>query len=357
MDLSDAGCVIVATLVWGCGAPGGGSNTAEMSTGPTPTTAADSPVGPTVGGGDSSAVGDSANSSSGAPSPTLVEVEGWIDYHVGTVNFTTYFVDCEGEFGGCLEGNISELWQCDGTFARLKGYPVDAPPSVGDGPCGQVFHVTEVLESRLCETTDCGCAEGFDCNSVCHSGIGCGPGFKCAPWSGPLRNDTYWACAEVVDDAASSGMSCTTDASTPWKDDCDDVTTCVQGRCEPLCSSDDDCLGQRCFGRMCLEPCSPLADRCAPELDCRWKRGGGFACVDPAAEPFAGPDPCGETVCLEAEACVQVGILPNGWTELGCVAVCDIGEPDCPAGRECVEFELDEGWVELEGLGACRVPR
>lgn len=161
---------------------------------------------PSSDAGDSSGLGSTTGSEPDTTSSTetdaggsgssgaseVVEVEGWVEFVAGEINEATYFRDCGGTIGGCLEGDVHDLWHCNGTFARLRGYPVEAFQGLADDTCGgTAFHVTEVVESRLCRPGDCGCAEGLDCEDVCLSSDACPDGFECSPWSIPGGDDTH----------------------------------------------------------------------------------------------------------------------------------------------------------------------
>lgn len=329
------------------------ADVASSSTGPLATTSSTS---------SSTSASVEGTSSTTASIPEIVELEGPLAFRQGAVNSVTYFLPCGGGGGFCLTGDHQDVWHCNGAYARLRGYEETIFQGLTDDPCGGVaFHVTEVVESRLCEPGDCSCRKGLDCETTCFGASSCGDGSKCVPWTIPGSDSLSWACAEVSDDPVSPDDVCANDPLTPWKDDCDASSVCLGGRCRPLCGSDAGCGVGRCISvgvlGLCFEPCNPLSPQCDVGETCLQK-GGGFACMNPDASFLEGPQGCGDAVCAPGQRCVQPELLLDCLDEACCTETCDLADPLCPGGLVCMELDFwsPRDYPELVGVGVCRLP-
>ncbi len=316
-------------------------------------------------GAPTTSVGEgTSSSSSGGPPPELVELEGPIHFCGDCFNPMSYLRACDFEDEWlCLVGGNEALWRCNGAYAHVRGYLVPNPTAGAlDGACGeQLLEVTEVLEARACDPTDCGpgCSEGFDCHSTCWGDETCDEGETCRPWG--LPQDPYSARHCAAPGPVASGEPCSLEPNSPWLDDCEAGAVCFDGTCRALCEAEQDyaCGQGHCYAEnslaVCLPGCNPLAADCADDEQCTHV-GASFTCLDRASAAFFGPSDCAGTTCGPMELCVDADSLPGCSDDACCTSLCNSATPDCAVGLSCEDLWSDDQYPELADVGACMLP-
>jgi hypothetical protein len=157
----------------------------------------------------------------------------------------------------------------------------------------------------------------------------CPAGEKCVPLA-----DGRWyysKCFAVAGDAA-AGEPCN-DISPPAADDCDAMSVCVSGFCQPLCMGDEQMpicpQGYGCASPpICVQLCHPFAEPCAaPELACKWT-GELFGCLG-----AGDPSPPGEQ--CSGGCAFGICVSWNEWVNCGydsgcCTEFCELSAGDGP---------------------------
>lgn len=198
----------------------------------------------------------------------------------------------------------------------------------------------------------------------------CPDGQKCMPSAAP--GSPSWdtlVCVPIVVDPAPLGAPCVVlDHPTSGLDSCKKHAMCwgvdetLQGQCIALCSGDGDAHfcdepGQTCVMAnndilpICLPQCDPLIVDCPGGQVCI-PAVGAFVCAPDASGPGGGLfSACtgGNTcdpglVCADAELSAQCG----GPSDECCLAMCDLGQPDCPNGQACTLWSQDSA-----DIGVC----
>ena len=263
----------------------------------------------------------------------------------------------------CLSGGDDALMRCNGTYAHVRGYLVPNPlHGALDGACGEhILEISEVLEARLCEASDCApCSEGFDCHSTCWGEDSCDPGETCTPWGLPQEPYSARRCVPPQGDVILGG-SCSVDAEAPWFDDCEPGAICFDGRCRGLCDEDTDygCAQGHCFWSaavpVCLPGCNPFGPECARGEACT-RLGLAYTCMDREAVSFFDPPDCAGTSCGPLQICVDPDQLSDCTEAACCTDLCDTAVATCGVGLACVDRWDDEEFPELAGMGICQLP-
>lgn len=112
-------------------------------------------------------------------------------------------------------------------------------------------------------------------------------------------------------------------------------------------------------GGDCFSPpsCDPLAPSCADTDKCI-PNDGGFTCVAvPPGTVEAGlGDPCSGALSCGAGLVCSAGTIPDCVGGEGCcVAVCDLGAPQCPTGQTCSPYASPGSSLCYEDVGLCVV--
>lgn len=197
----------------------------------------------------------------------------------------------------------------------------------------------------------------------------CDPGLKCNPTS---EDGITWTGICVEPGAALPGEPCMVlGGEFDGLDDCTIGSVCTWtegdalGVCQPLCLGgpppnggclDDDAS---CFDAglpLCLDRCDPLQPSCAAGWGC-YLAGELFACVpDQSGNTGAQGQPCDfQTACDPSRVCVQAEFDTLCFVGNGCCTnVCDVENPICAPGRECVDlFTSGKGDAVHPDLGVC----
>lgn len=232
-----------------------------------------------------------------------------------------------------------------------------------DADCPAEGSRCDVALARCLCTTSAGCADGERCNAagVCQERVACRSNRDC-PAEGTFCELGSGRCVEGP--AQEIGATCSGAVQCPYG------AICVNGRCEPGCFDDGDCLlGEVCTDWRCRSDAAcTTSDFCPFGSVCQDGRceadDRGLYCE--ACPPVTAADrsPCGPvgSLCLlnsygpgpEAFCgvdCSQDQPCPNGYV---CSAVAtDTGESctrdaECPANRACV---IGEG--RTAGFCAC----
>ncbi len=203
----------------------------------------------------------------------------------------------------------------------------------------------------------------------------CPDGQKCMPAATPGSPtwDTF-VCVPIVVDPAPPGAPCVVlDSPTSGLDSCEKHAMCwavddatLQGQCVALCLGNKDdqfCKhpAETCVMAndnvlpVCLPECNPLIVNC-PEAQVCIPSVDVFACAPDASGPggalfsnCTGGNTCDPgLVCADAKNSAQCG----GSSDECCLAMCDLDQPDCPAGQACNPWFLG-GFMDV---GVCADP-
>src|SRR5690606_38451684 len=143
--------------------------------------------------------------------------------------------------------------------------------------------------------------------------------------------------------------------------------------CQPFCGCSADTptcdAGEECFVfnmgvlPLCYELCDPLdADPCGEGRSCALTAtsDGRFICLSDASGgggglgmPCTNPSGCAPGLACEADPYGPGGC---GGADYCCTPLCDLDEPECPAGTRCVNYFAGFGYdspVCLEDVGFC----
>ena len=148
------------------------------------------------------------------------------------------------------------------------------------------------------------------------------------------------------------------DHPTGGLDNCEKHAMCwavdetMQGQCVALCTGNDldhfcDEPGKTCVMAnngvlpVCLRGCNPLFVDC-PEAQVCIPTVADFACAPDASGPggglfsaCAGGNTCDlGLVCADAKNAAQC----DASSDECCLAMCDLDQPDCPAGQACIPW-------------------
>lgn len=336
---------------------GGGSGPGEATT-----EAASTAHGSATAGSASTTDGSMADTTAGGPT---IELEGVLQYCDDCFNQHTYFHPCGSTKAWCLTGDWQGIWMCSGAYARIRGHVEGGGNTFFDSPCpDEVLHVDEVLETRLCEPTDCGGTrcEAVQCEHSCYEW--CPAGHKCVTWGPAGEAYSGTRCLPVDDEPAAVGESCTIDAQTRI-DTCDVDSICLgvdpgtsQGTCVqtcrpwtiggPVCPGEEQCVSGLA---VCRPPCDPFDPACGPGQQCVDR--GGFVCIPEVDLPLVPRRACANgSVCGPDEYCVGSALLPGCESAGCCRTLCEPSNPTCPAGTTCTSF----GWTQpaiYDDIGAC----
>jgi hypothetical protein len=332
------------------GGTGGGSGSGGVAT----------EAGSTTAGSVSTIDGSSMDTTTGGPT---IELEGLLHFcHDCFANQHTFFHPCGSTTSWwCLSGARPEIWLCSGAYARIRGHFEGGTFFCPD----RAFHVDEVLETRLCEPTDCGGTqcEAVRCEYSCYNDASCEPGDKCVSWGPAGEPYSGTRCLPVGDDPAAVGEPCTIDAQSRI-DTCDADSVCLgvdpgtsQGTCVQrcpwapggaMCPGDEKCM----LGlAVCRPACNPFDPACGPGEQCVDR--GGFMCIPDVDLPLVPRHECAAgVICAPDELCIGNGFLPTCESIGCCRTLCQPSNPVCPAGTTCTSL----GWTQpavYEDIGAC----
>jgi hypothetical protein len=309
-----------------------------------------------------------------------VELEGLVEYVEGVKGSAVLFRPCGGSESYCMVGNHEEVWECTGSYVRMRGYfetMEDGASFIGAGCTLEVVKVVEVLEARECAAGDCGGTEcgTLECGNACQSQVDCPAGYKCVPWAAAGHTYLGTRCAQVQPAAVGPGQPCEIDDSVSWQDSCDETSVCVGldpasgiGTCTSWCGYEkgalEACSGDAvCFQvrpympvNYCAPACNPLAPDCDADQQCTLT-AAFFGCLYESEVPLIDHDPtCGtEASCADAEVCADAQWLNSCTEDSCCTPVCDPDSPNCPDNLPCTEW-YQGGPPTLAAMGVCTNP-
>lgn len=242
--------------------------------------------------------------------------------------------------------------------SSTRGSPDGTAGSSGPGTPAGFLNPLDIPEMHECTIWAENCEDGEKCMPVANDG-------------GNAWND--WACRPVVPNPDSIGESCTLTQGTgaDGYDTCElhamcwDLDDRGEGSCVGLCAGDWEnpaCLepdavcsfGGDGYLALCIPTCNPLLQPC-PAGDGCYPTGSGYVCAPDASGEGMGEegDPCEFTNgCTAGLYC---GVGECGDSPRCCLPFCDLDQPECPAGTECVPG-FSEGVpppVGSESVGRC----
>jgi hypothetical protein len=199
---------------------------------------------------------------------------------------------------------------------------------------------------------------------------------KCVPYSTTSGNFDANRCVPILGDGE-PGDPCIYAGNNESTDDCNAESFCWDttyingeqvGVCtaycdgtadDPICPADTVCfIAYEGSTNLCLSPCNPVMQDCAPGSACYWS-GGVFVCL-PTAQDVPLGEPCGFlNDCAGGHACMPVDVLPSCAGTACCASYCSVmaAEPCAEVGTECMAF-FEEGMAlpGYEDVGVCMLP-
>lgn len=105
----------------------------------------------------------------------------------------------------------------------------------------------------------------------------------------------------------------------------------------------------------CVEGCDPLDQDCPSDLRCL-PDGASFSCqgLPPETMPIGLHEACvaGSQACDLGLLCLQVSVPGCDGGTGCCIAMCDLGHPQCSSGTVCTSFFGEDAACYAE-VGAC----
>lgn len=233
--------------------------------------------------------------------------------------------------------------------------------STGSSSTGEPTGTTTMGEGAACDPWAQDCDEGLKCAPYADDGGNAWNANKCTPAG---EGSAGGPC--IAMGSATSGYDTCKAGAICWEVDPDTLAGVCYAVCEgspntPLCTP-----GSACFitnggsVNVCLISCDPLLSKCDAGQVCVPDDDGQFLCLL-AADKLPVGESCGfRNECVSGSMCADASKSTKVCDQnavLCCTAYCDLKNPDCLDGLDCVPYFADgEAPPELATLGLCQDP-
>lgn len=253
-----------------------------------------------------------------------------------------------------------------------SGSSSTGPDDPTEDPCACNF-LCPPCPPRGCPGYDPDCGGFNECDIFEQD---CPEGEKCMPWANDgtqVWNATR--CSPIDPQPDTVGEPCTVKGiPSSGIDSCAASEMCFyadednNGTCVSFCGGsvqDPECPeGQACSFTndatlaLCLPACDPLNSACPEGEGCFPAVAETFACLPAPTETIANFFTCHLSGgCEPGTVCLDPLALPDCDNEEGCcTSYCDLADPSCPEGLECLPFFEPGAAPDHENLGLCATP-